>query len=155
MVTMDLLEQDNYYDSSTRPTTNPSIISSSVGEYNEDSLPNHLDYFFLDEVPSSKLILHGGSFRRYGMVTLVCLSQSTLVSFMGWLLIDTPSFVSGLNAWIVVFGVEHEEYLEAVDVTSYVGTIPTWLASYFLVGSSTVLCLLPGACRCLVLSGLC
>ena len=29
-------------------------------------------------------------------------------------------------------GVEHEEYLEAVDLTSYVGTIPTWLASYFL-----------------------
>ena len=65
------------------------------------------------------------------MVTLVCLRQSTHVSFMGWL--NTPSFVSGLNAWIVVFGVEHEEYLEAVDLTSYVGTIPTWLASYFLV----------------------
>ena len=30
-------------------------------------------------------------------------------------------------------GVEHEEYLEAVDLTSCVGTIPTWLASYFLV----------------------
>ena len=30
-------------------------------------------------------------------------------------------------------GVEHEECLEAVDLTSYVGTIPTWLASYFLV----------------------
>ena len=45
----------------------------------------------------------------------------------------TPPFVSGLNAWIVVFGFEHEEYLEAVDLTSYVGTIPTWLASYFLV----------------------
>ena len=29
-------------------------------------------------------------------------------------------------------GVEHEEYLEAVDLTSYVGTISTWLASYFL-----------------------
>ena len=67
------------------------------------------------------------------VVTLVCLRQSIRVSlFMGWL--DTPSFVSGLNAWIVVFGVEHdEEYLEAVDLTSYVGTIPTWLASYFLV----------------------
>ena len=66
-----------------------------------------------------------------GMVTLVCLGQSTRVSFMGSL--DNPSFVSGLNAWIVAFGVEHEEYLEAVDLTSYVGTIPTWLASYFLV----------------------
>ena len=30
-------------------------------------------------------------------------------------------------------GVDHEEHLEAVDLTSYVGTIPTWLASYFLV----------------------
>ena len=30
-------------------------------------------------------------------------------------------------------GVEHEEYLEAVDLTPYEGTIPTWLASYFLV----------------------
>ena len=65
------------------------------------------------------------------MVTLVCLRQSTRVSLMGWL--DTRSFVSSLNAWIVVFGVEHEEYLEAVDLTSYVGTVPTWLASYFLV----------------------
>ena len=66
------------------------------------------------------------------MVTLVCLRQSTRrVSFMGWL--DTPSFVSGLNVWMVVFGVEREEYLEAIDLTSYVGTIPTCLASYFLV----------------------
>ena len=44
------------------------------------------------------------------------------MSFMGWQC--TPSFVSGLNAWIVVFGVEHEEYLEAVNLTSYVWTIP-------------------------------
>ena len=65
------------------------------------------------------------------MVTLVCLRQSTRVSSMGCL--GTPSFVSGLTAWIVLFGVEHEEYLEAVDLTSYVGTIPTGLASYFLV----------------------
>ena len=54
---------------------------------------------------------------------MVCLRQSTRVSFMGWL--DTPTLFSGLNAWIVVFDVEHEEYLEAVDPTSYVGTIPT------------------------------
>ena len=66
------------------------------------------------------------------MVTLICLGQSTRVSFMGWL--DAPSFVSCLNAWwIVVFGAEHEEYLVAVDLTSDVGTIPTWLTSYFLV----------------------
>ena len=35
MVTMDLLEQDNYYD--TTPITTPSF-PYSVGEYNEDSL---------------------------------------------------------------------------------------------------------------------
>ena len=63
-------------------------------------------------------------------VTLVCLRQSTRVSFIGEL--NTPALFSGLNAWIVVFGVEHEEYLEAVDLTSYVGTIPIGLASYIL-----------------------
>ena len=52
------------------------------------------------------------------------------MSFMNWL--DTPTLFSGLNAWIVVFDVEHEECLEAVDLTSYVGTIPTWLASDIL-----------------------
>ena len=41
--------------------------------------------------------------------------------------------VSGLNAWIIaVLGVEHEEYLGAVDLTSDVVNIPTRLASYFL-----------------------
>ena len=74
--------------------------------------------------------------------TLVCLRQSTRVSFMGWL--DTPTLFSGLNAWIIVFDVEHEEYLEAVDLTSYVGTIPTGLASDILAWSSTALRLLPG-----------
>ena len=45
------------------------------------------------------------------------------------------SFVSGLNTWTVVVFVffVHEQYLVAVDMTSHVGTIPTWLASYFLV----------------------
>ena len=41
--------------------------------------------------------------------------------------------ISGLNAWIVVLVVEHEEYLGAVDLTSDVVTIPTGLASYFFV----------------------
>ena len=31
-----------------------------------------------------------------------------------------------------MFNVEHEEYLEAVDLTSYVGAIPTGLASDIL-----------------------
>ena len=38
----------------------------------------------------------------------------------------------------------HEEYLGAVDMTSHVGTIPTGLAAYLLVQSSTALRLLPG-----------
>ena len=54
--------------------------------------------YFLDEVASAKLNLHGDFLGS--VVTLVCLRQSTRVSFMGQL--DTPSFVSGLNAWIVV-----------------------------------------------------
>ena len=45
------------------------------------------------------------------------------MSFTGWR--ETPSFVSDLNAWIVVFGVAYEKYLEDVDLASYVGTIPT------------------------------
>ena len=49
---------------------------------------------------------------------------------MGWL--DTPTSFFGRNAWIVVFDIEHEEYLEAVDLISYVGTIPTSLASDIL-----------------------
>ena len=36
------------------------------------------------------------------------------------------------------------EYLVAVDLTSHVGTIPTWLASYFHVLFSTALRLLSG-----------
>ena len=43
-----------------------------------------------------------------------------------------------------LFFVHDEEYLVAVDLTSYVGTIPTWLAFYFLVSSSTTLRLLSG-----------
>ena len=48
---------------------------------------------------------------------------------------DTPTFISGLNAWTVyiVLVVEHEEYLGAVDLTSDVVNIPTGLASYSLV----------------------
>ena len=32
-----------------------------------------------------------------------------------------------------MFVVHEEGYLVTVDLTSHVGTIPTWLASYFLV----------------------
>ena len=37
-----------------------------------------------------------------------------------------------------MFGVEHEEYLEAVDLTSYVGTIPTGPTSYFQVNNGVL-----------------
>ena len=51
-----------------------------------------------------------------------------------WLPDTCPSLVSGLNAWTVVYVfVAHEEDLVTVDQTSHVGTIPNWLASYFLV----------------------
>ena len=66
MVTMDVLEQDNYNDYDTTPTTTPSI------PYNED---------FLDVVASSRLNLHGGFFRK--RVTLVCLRQSTRIVIHG------------------------------------------------------------------------
>ena len=66
------------------------------------------------------------------------------MSFVGHQILVRFFCVSGLNAWIVVVIFEHEEYLEAVDLTSHVGIIPTWLASYFLVLSSTVRRLLSG-----------
>ena len=79
---------------------------------------------------SSKLNLHGGFFWKNGHLSLFE-SKHTCVIHRS---LDTISFVSGLNAWIVVFGVEHEEYLVAVeDLTSDVGAIPTRLAAYFLV----------------------
>ena len=83
----------------------------------------------MDEVASSKLNLRGGFFRKYGHLGLFEAMHTCIIHGLA----RSPSFVSSLNTWIVVFGVKHEEYLEALDLTSYVGTIPTWLASYFLV----------------------
>ena len=67
-------------------------------------------------------------------VTLVCLRQSTCVihGLAGYSFFFFFSFFRSKRVDRCV-GVEHEEYLEAVDLASYVGTIPTWLASYFLV----------------------
>ena len=73
-------------------------------------------------------------FRKYDHLGLFEAKHARVCVILRLAIVDTPSFVSGLNAWIVVFGVEHEEYLEAVDLTSYVGTIPTWLASVPTVG---------------------
>ena len=96
-------------------------------------------YLFPVQQTTSGIVHRVKAFFRVGNQYAECEKQET---FMGWL--DTPPFVSGLNAWIVVFRFEHEEYLEAVDLTSYVGISPTWLASYFLVRSSTSLRLLSG-----------
>ena len=49
--------------------------------------------------------MHGGFFRKSGHLGLFE-AKHTCIIHMGQL--DTPSFVSGLNAWIVVFDVEHE-----------------------------------------------
>ena len=89
---------------------------------------------------SSKLNLHGGCFRKYGHLGLFEAKHTCVIHGLA-----RYSFVcfrfKRVNRCVCV---EHEEYLEAVDLTSYVGTIPTWLASYFLVRSSTALRLLPG-----------
>ena len=79
---------------------------------------------------SSKLNLHEGFLGS--MVTLVCLGQSTRTCVIHGL--ARYSFFCFRSKRVDrCVGVEHEEYLEAVDLTSYVGTIPTWLASYFLL----------------------
>ena len=123
MATMDLLEQDNYYD-----TTQQRLLR--FVPLLENIMKILYLLLFLDEVASSKLNLHGGFFRKNGHLGLFEAKHTCVI--YGFARYYT-SFVSGLSAWIVVFGVEHEEYLVAVDLTSYVGTIPTWLASYFLV----------------------
>ena len=58
-------------------------------------------------------------------VTLVCLRQSTRAIYG----LTRYSYVvfRSKRVWIVVFDVEHEEYLEAVDLTSYVGPYPLGL----------------------------
>ena len=67
------------------------------------------------------------------MVILVCSRHTTCGSFVGRQILLRP-FISGLNMWTVVFVFcVHEEYLGVVDMSSHVGTIPTWLTSYFLV----------------------
>ena len=64
-------------------------------------------------------------------VALVCLRQSTTYVIHG---LARYCFVCFRSKRVDrCASVEHEEYLEVVDLTSYVGTIPTWLTSYLLV----------------------
>ena len=83
---------------------------------------------FLDEVASSKLNLHGGLFRKCGHLGLFEATPTCVIHGLA-----RCSFFCFRSKRVDRCGVEHEEYLEAVDLTSCVGTIPTWLASYFLV----------------------
>ena len=56
---------------------------------------------FLDEVASSKLNLHGGRFRKYDRLGLFEAKHTCVIHRLA-----RYSFVcSGLNAWIVVFGI--------------------------------------------------
>ena len=91
---------------------------------------SELKSIFLDEVAPSKLNLHGEFLGS--KVTLVCLRQSTRTCVIHGQA-RYPFFCFRSKRVDRCVGVEHEEYLEAVDLTSHVGTIPAWLASYFLV----------------------
>ena len=72
----------------------------------EDSTNGFFEAVFFLEDPVFWEVCHLGLFEV----------KHTCMSFMGRL--DTPSFVSDLNAWIVVLCSEHEEYRETVDLTS-------------------------------------
>ena len=78
---------------------------------------------------SSKLNLHGGLFRKCGHLGLFEATPTCVIHGLA-----RYSFFCFRSKRVDrCVGVEHEEYLEAVDLTPCVGTIPTWLASYFLV----------------------
>ena len=77
---------------------------------------------------SAKLNLHGGFLRKCGHLGLFEAKPTCVIHGLA-----RYSFFCFRSIRVDHCVVEHEEYLEAVDLTSYVGTIPTWLASYFLV----------------------
>ena len=79
---------------------------------------------------SSKLNLHGGLFRKCGHLGLFEVTPTCVIHGLA-----RYSFFCFRSKRVDdrCVGAEHEEYLEAVDLTSCVRTIPTWLASYFLV----------------------
>ena len=79
---------------------------------------------------SAKLNLHVGFFRKIGHLGLFEAKHTTCVIHG----LARYSFICFRSKRVDrCVGAEHEEYLEAVDLTSYVGTILTWLAFYFLV----------------------
>ena len=53
----------------------------------------------MDEVGSAKLNLHGGFFRKCSHLGLFEAKPTCVIHGLA---IDTPSFVYGINAWIVV-----------------------------------------------------
>ena len=73
-------------------------------------------------------MLVGGGVRKYGHLGLFEAKHTCVIHGLA-----RYSFCFRSERVGRCVGVEHEEYLEAVDLASYVGTIPTWLGSYFLV----------------------
>ena len=78
---------------------------------------------------SAKLNLYGGLFRKCAHLGLFEAKPTCVIHGLA----RYSFFCFRYKRVDRGVGVEHEEYLEAVDLKSYVGTIPTWLASYFLV----------------------
>ena len=105
-------------------------------------LPPHLMYFFGwslwsgEWMASSKLNLDGGLFRNLWSSWFVRGIAHACVSFVGDQILLLRSLVSGLNVWTLLmflcFCAWWGVYLGTVDLISYVKTISTWLASYFL-----------------------
>ena len=80
---------------------------------------------------SAKLNLHGGFFRKCGHIGLFEAKPTCVIHGLARYSFFCFWYKRRVDRCV---GVEDdEEYLKAVDLTSYVGTIPTWLASYFLV----------------------
>ena len=83
----------------------------------------------MDEVASAKLNLHGGYFRKCGHLGLFEAKPTCVIHGLA----RYSFFCFRYKRVDRCVGVEHEEYLETVDLTSYVGTIPTCVTSYLLV----------------------
>ena len=76
---------------------------------------------FLDEVASAKLNLHGGFFTKCGHLGLFGAKHTCVIHGL-----TRYSFFCFRSKRVDrCVGVEHEEHLEAIDLPSYVGTIPT------------------------------
>ena len=85
---------------------------------------------------SSKLNLYGRLFRNLWMMEdhHLGLFEAYHMPVIRWPAEDTsPLFCFRSKRVDSGLFFVHKDYLVAVDMPSHVGTIPTWLASYFLV----------------------